>query len=102
MKFLWALAGAILTQSPASETSGDDKALPATEPRFVRTLSATSSEASSALADQGFSLLRRHAQNFDGLLTGLLHNAAAFSSRIDAMLNLDRGKLGLWQGGALQ
>jgi len=106
MKFLLALAGAILTQSLVGQTSGEAKTPSpsplAAEARFDHTLSGDWGGARSALADHGLSLDLRYTQFFDGLLAGDLRSDAAFGSRIDAMLTLDTGKLGLWQGGGLR
>ena len=100
MKFLLALAGAILTQSLVGQTSGEAKTPSpsplAAEARFDHTLSGDWGGARSALADHGLSLDLRYTQFFDGLLAGDLRSDAAFGSRIDAMLTLDTGKLGLW------
>jgi porin len=56
----------------------------------------------STLAEHGMILDLRHTGNYQGLLSGTGDEEFNYGGKLDAFVNFDSGKLGLWQGGGLR
>lgn len=56
----------------------------------------------SALADNGVTFDLRHTSTYQGLTSGTGPKDFKYGGKVDAFVNLDSGKLGLWEGGGLR
>ena len=56
--------------------------------------------ARSSLADKGVSLDFRHTSFYQGLVSGTGEKNFEYGGKFDAFINLDFGKMGLWEGGS--
>ncbi len=57
--------------------------------------------ARSSLVDHGVTLDLDYTATFQGLVSGTKDEDSGYGGKVDAFLNFDSGKLGLWEGGGL-
>lgn len=58
--------------------------------------------ARSSLADKGVSFDLRYTSTYQGLTSGTGDKGFQYGGKVDAFVNLDSGKMGLWEGGGLR
>jgi carbohydrate-selective porin OprB len=58
--------------------------------------------ARSSLADNGVNFDIRYTSTYQGLLSGTGDEDFNYGGKVDAFINLDSGKMGLWNGGGLR
>ncbi len=58
--------------------------------------------ARSFLADRGVTLDLRHTSFYQGLASGTGDQGFQYGGKVDAFINLDSGKMGLWEGGSFR
>ncbi len=58
--------------------------------------------ARSSLTDKGVSLDIRHTSFYQGLVSGTGEKNFEYGGKLDAFINLDFGKMGLWEGGGFR
>lgn len=56
----------------------------------------------SGFADNGIAFDLEHTSTYQGLVSGARDKDSGYGGKFDAFINLDSGKLGLWEGGGLR
>ncbi|MFC1665082.1 carbohydrate porin [Pseudomonadota bacterium] len=99
------LLAALLMPLAVVETSAATESAESSANPDLRTRSALTGDwwgARTWLADHGLNLDLRHTSFYQGLASGTGDKDFEYGGKLDAFINLDSGKMGLWEGGGFR